>query len=179
MIQDTIISIAKTYIGNEEIKSNQGFKDKGFESEMKSVGWYVNGSWCAFLGILIWTKSYENYPKTLAHAKRLFSGNSQEMARNFHADASWPTSTNVPKVGSLVIWGDGDSTKLGHTGIVIAVSNDGIHFTTIEGNTIPDGNPGDEREGYIVASHTHATNKPHSIKGLNLIRFIHAINEDV
>ena len=138
MIQDTIVSVAKSYLGKEEIPPNQGFKDPSFETEMKSVGWYAGGSWCAFLGILVWTKSYKDlYPITLSHARKCFSGNSQDMARNFHADATWPTSTTVPKVGALVVWGDGDSTQLGHTGIVIGVSNDGIHFTTIEGNAQP------------------------------------------
>jgi hypothetical protein len=165
-------NIIQTYDGQQEIQPNRGFQDPDFETEMKSVGWVVSDPWCSFLGILGWTKAYTPYPDTLVWANKLFSGNSQQMARNFHADPTWPTSTTTPQIGALCVWGDGDSTISGHTGTVISVDPDGVHFTTEEGNTIPDGNPGNEREGYIVATHTHRIGAPHTDTGLNLIRFI-------
>lgn len=172
MIGQKISDIIQTYDGQEEIKSNQGFVTHSFEDEMTGVGWEKGEPWCSFLGILGWTKAYTSYPTTLAWAKTLFSGNSQQMARNFHADPTWPTSTTTPQIGALCIWGDGDSEVSGHTGTVIAVDDDGINFTTEEGNTVPPGNPGNEREGFIVAKHIHSLGLPHSETGLNFIRFI-------
>lgn len=177
MINDSIVSIANKYLGKEEIQPNKGFKDPEFQKQMQSVGWYSGASWCAYLGILVWTEAYTPYPDILKHSQKLFSGNSQQMANNFHSDPTWPTSINVPQVGSLCVWGEGDSTTSGHTGIVIAVNPDGVVFKTIEGNTVKDTDilKGNEREGYIVATHNHITNKPHSVTGLNLIRFIHPV----
>ena len=78
----------------------------------------------------------------------------------------------------MVIYGDGDSATVGHIGVVIGVDDDEITYHTIEGNTIPKGNPGDQREGYIVATHTHQVGLPHCVTGLNLIRFIHPMDPD-
>lgn len=174
MISASIITIAKSYLGQEEIVPNKGFKDKNFELEMKSVGWYINAPWCSFLAIRIWEKAYSSYSAIEGKIKKLVSGNSQQMARNFHADPLWPTSTSIPKLGSLVIWGDGNSTTSGHTGIVISIDPDGKHFTSIEGNT-SDPNQPSIREGFIVAQHTHIIGAPHSSSGLNLLRFIYPI----
>jgi hypothetical protein len=120
-------------------------------------------------------EAYSPYTELLGKASKLFSLNSQQMGRNFHADPVWPTSTTVPVVGAIVIFEEGDSSTLGHTGVVIEVMDDGITYRTEEGNTIPNGNPGNMREGYIVAQHKHIVGQPHSVTGLNLIRFIHPI----
>ena len=34
----TVIEVAKSYIGQKEIKGNKGFEDKVFEKRMKAVG---------------------------------------------------------------------------------------------------------------------------------------------
>jgi len=172
MIGASIAAIIQGYDGQTEIQPNQGFNDPAFQSEMVSVGWETGDAWCSFLGILGWTKAYTPFPDMLRWAQRLFSGNSQQMAVNFHSDPTWPTSTHNPQPGALCIWADGNSTVSGHTGTVISVDPDGIHFATEEGNTIPDGNPGNEREGYIVATHRHTIGAPHSVTGLNFVRFI-------
>ena len=37
-LRGAIISYAEDYIGKQEIKGNQGFKDSDFEDKMRSVG---------------------------------------------------------------------------------------------------------------------------------------------
>jgi hypothetical protein len=175
MIGQKIAAIALTYNGQQEIPSNAGFKDAAYAAKIKATGWQAGSPWCAAAAIIDWTEAYAPYPATAAHAKKLYSLNSQEMGRKFHADPVWPTSTTVPVIGAIAIFGDGDSTVWGHTAIVIDVLPDGKTYHTVEGNTIPAGNPGNQREGYIVAQHTHIVGQPHSVKGLNLIRFIHPI----
>jgi len=175
MIGEKIVSIAKSYDGQQEIPSNAGFKDPIYAAKIRAIGWQVGSPWCAAAAIVSWTEAYGPYPVLAAKAKKLYSLNSQEMARNFHADPIWPTSTSVPLLGAMVIYGEGDSTVSGHTGIVIEVLPDGKTYRTEEGNTIPAGNPGNVREGFIVAQHTHILGQPHSVTGLNLIRFIYPI----
>ncbi len=178
MINDEIAAKAMSYLGQTEIQPNLGFNDPDYQAKIIATGWLKGEPWCAAAAIIDWTEAYEIYPDSPlgAKAKRLYSLGSQVMGNNFHADPIWPTSTTVPVVGSIVIYGDGDSTTSGHTGVVVGVDDDGITYHTVEGNTIPDGNPGDQREGYIVAQHTHKVGTPHSITGLNLIRFIHPMD---
>ncbi len=173
-IGNTIAQIAKSYNGQQEITPNNGFKDPTYGAKIAATGWEKNQPWCAAAAIVVWTEAYAAVNPALgAKAKHLYSLNSQRMAHNFHADPVWPTSTTVPTVGSMVIFAEGDSTLMGHTGIVIAVDADGITYHTEEGNTIPDGFTGNLREGFIVATHTHKVGMPHSATGLNLLRFIH------
>ena len=181
MIGDLIAQIAQTYLGDEEIQPNQGFKNPQLQDEMDNLvtpdgPWVAPDPWCAALGCIVWTKAYTQmgYTDLLDKLQQhLFSLNSQNMLRKCHADPVWPTGM-VPKVGAMAIYGDGDSTTSGHTACaVIAVDAEGINYQTVEGNTIPDGNPGNQSEGYIVATHWHSVNKPHSVTGLNLLRFIY------
>jgi hypothetical protein len=179
MIGSKIADIAVSFDGQEEIQPNKGFKDPAYAARIVATGWQVGEPWCAAAAISDWTEAYQPFLALATKAKRLYSLNSQQMARNFHADPVWLTSTNVPVVGAMAIYGDGDSTITGHTGIVIEVMSDGVTYRTEEGNTIPDGNPGDQREGYIVAQHTHKVGLPHSVTGLNLIRFIHPMEPPI
>ena len=177
MINDEIAKIAIGFEGQEEIKPNQGFVDPEYTKRIKATGWQIGEPWCAAAAIADWTEAYEAYPNSPlgAKAKALYSLNSQQMARNFHADPVWPTSTTHPVVGAIVVFAEGKSTITGHTGVVIDVDADGITYRTVEGNTIPDGYKGDTREGFIVAQHTHRVDKPHSDTELNLVRFIHPL----
>ncbi len=179
MTGDNISQIAQGYLGKEEIQSNAGFKDPDFAAEMNTTGWYHGAPWCAFLAILVWRKAYANSVAMLHWINSWMIGNSQQMARNAHADLTWPTSTTTPEIGAMVIFGDIGSDIAGHTACaVIAIDPDGIHYTTVEGNTRPAGNPGNVAEGYIVATHVHAIGAPHPVTGLEFIRFILPVNED-
>lgn len=178
MIGQTIAKIAQIYLGKQEnsFHNNSGFQDPVFQSEMVAAGWQKGDSWCAFLAIDVWSKAYAAFPDYLKWARKLFSGNSQEMGRNFHADPKWPTSTTTPMIGAMVIFGDVGSTTSGHTGAaVISISADGKYYTSVEGNTIPSGNPGNVANGYIVATHTHAVGAPHPISGLQFLRFVYPV----
>lgn len=171
MIGEDIRDITIATDGVQEIQPNQGFNDPDFEARIKATGWEQGQPWCAASAIADWKDAYRQYPNLYAKASRLYSLNSQQMAINFHADPVWPTSTTTPEVGAMVIFGEGESTVSGHTGIVIEVLPDN-QYRTEEGNTIPPGNPGNQREGYCKAQHVHTIGLPHSDSGLNFIRFI-------
>jgi CHAP domain len=171
---DQIVQIAAAYSTQNitEIQTNNGWTDDQYQTDMESVGWEMGDEWCAAAAILDWKKGYEDNPDVWAHASRLVSLNSQQLAENFHADPVWPTSTNVPKPGAFVVWQEGDSATQGHCGIVVAIN--GNQFTSVEGNTSSPDQPS-IREGWTVAQHTHTIGLPHSTMGLNLDRFVYAI----
>jgi len=179
-IADQIVQIAQRYASQDitEIQPNKGWTDPAYEADMKSVGWEVNDEWCAAAAILDWKKGYAANPEIWKIAEKLVDLNSQAMARKFHADPVWPTSTNVPKLGAMVVWQLGSSATEGHCGIVVAI--DGNKFTSVEGNTTSETKPNpvpgmSVRDGWTVATHTHIIGRPHSTMNLNLDRFIYAI----
>ena len=166
---DNIVKIAKSYVGQEEIKDNQGFKDQAFWVKMNSVGFYKGAPWCAFLAKLVWTEAFKlSDPNDLALVRRYSSGSALETYHNYKNSKEFHVST-TPTLGSVVIWQEGNGTA-GHAGIVIAIP-DSSSFISVEGNSNSDGS----REGYITVTHTHKLNQPHSDHGLNLLGFINPI----
>lgn len=185
MIATEIVKLANDYANSDitEIQQNAGWQPNDvfptFEQDMKALtGWVPNDEWCAAQAILIWKKAYAGDTVMLAIINHLVSLNSQAMANNFHKDPSWPTSVNTPKLGAMVVWALGDSATTGHTGIVVALTDNG--FVSCEGNTTsltktnPDPNAS-ERDGWTTALHTHVLGQPHSTLNLNLDRFIYCL----
>lgn len=177
MYAENIVEITKGYLARNivEIQVNNGWTDSAFESEMKQyTPWQSGDEWCADSGMLIWKKGYADNEIILAIIIKLLSANSLQTAYNFHADKIWPTSVNIPKIGAIVVWAAGNSRTKGHFGIVIWVSADGKTFISGEGNTSSPTQP-DNRSGWTFAQHTHTIDLPHSSLGLNIERFIYAI----
>lgn len=172
----SIVSVQTAYFNLPviEIQPNEGFTNAQYQSDITSIGWYKGGEWCAFSAILATKKGYigNDHSEIWSYFEKLASGNSQEMAANCHNDKFWPTGL-APQVGAIIIWQAGDSSTEGHTGLCIAVNGD--TYTTLEGNSIPPGNPGNEREGYTIAQHIHVIGQPHSSLGLNFLRAIYAV----
>lgn len=165
-LSNTIISIAKGYVGQEEIRENKGFKNKDFEQKIKNVGWYVGAPWCAFLAKLIWQEAFTVVDSQAVQLiKRYSNGSALDTYHNYAKSKEFHVS-HTPVIGAIVIWQEGDGTS-GHAGVVLEVTNP-TTIKTIEGNTNTDGS----REGYIVAIKTRVTNLSHS-KGLNLVGFIY------
>lgn len=160
---DKILTIAKGWIGSEEIQPNLGFKDATLQAKMNKVGFFKGASWCGFFVEVVLFDAYADAPLILAYLHKYLSPGTQTMWHNFKASKEIITG-QLPKVGAVVIWEEGDTTN-GHTGIVSWVSEDGKHFKSIEGNT----NGAGGREGYRVWENTHVTGLPHSLSGLNYL----------
>lgn len=164
---EKIAAMAKTYIGKTEIPPNAGFTDKQFEADMKLVGWYVGGNWCAFFCILIWWKCL-----TAASFKYFFqfaSGNALEMYHKCHASRYMITGI-VPKVGAIAIYREGNSETVGHADLVVEVIDE-KHFYTVDGNSNTNGS----RNGYEVAPHSKTLGLPFNPAGLNFVGFIYPL----
>ncbi len=174
MIYEQIVAVANAYAAANitEKQPNLGFTNQPYQKDISTTGWEPGDEWCAAAAILDWYKGYQNRPDILAKVKHLQSLNSQQMANNFHNDPVWKTSTNIPKLGAIVVWQAGNSFTEGHTGIVVSIN--GNQFTSVEGNTSSPAQP-DIREGWTVAAHTHTIGLPHSSLGLNLDRFVYVL----
>lgn len=165
MIRQTIIQVAKSFVGQKETAGNSGFVNADFLTKMLKVGWQKGFAWCAFFAELVWTESYKTVdPSKLDDIAGIFSGSAVETFSRFKK-AGWKTSANQPEPGDIVIWRHGDGWQ-GHAGIVTAVA--GNVFQTVEGNTNADGG----REGDTVAQKTRKVGEPFKAKGLNLVGFI-------
>lgn len=167
MLAQTIVSVAKGYVGQEEIQPNLGWKDKVFEQKMKNIGWYLKAPWCAFLAKLIWLDAFSKDDSVAVQLINRYSDGSALSTYHNYAKSKEFHVSQTPVVGAIVIWQEGDGTS-GHAGVVIeVVSTNSIK--TVEGNTNTDGS----REGYIAAIKTRSINVPHSAKGLNLVGFVY------
>ena len=175
MIKKEIVKIAKDYIGEKEISNNQGFLNKKFEEEMKSVGFEKGHSWCSYFAELVWTKAYRKFDKLelVSIIRNAFSANAVKTSSHFIAKG-FLFDKNA-EIGSLAIWmkyKDGKPVELspgwyaGHIGIVSEVSFTG--FKTIEGNTDAKGG----REGIEVAEKARQFSWG-SNSGLRLTGFVH------
>jgi len=166
---DKIVSVAKSYVGQEEIPNNAGFKKVDFQSKMESVGWYKSAPWCAFLAKLIWQEAFQTLDsKGYALVKKYSTGSALGTYKDYSNSAEFHVQKE-PIVGATVIWKEGNGPS-GHAGVVIEIVDDHT-IKTIEGNTNTDGS----REGYITVIKTRKINTPFSAKGLNLVGFINPI----
>lgn len=162
-----IMSYAEDYIGQEEIKGNQGFKDQVFDKEMRAIGFKNGYAWCVLFCELCWKKGYRDFDKSyLPLLDEEITAGAVRTWRHFKA-MGW--TSQRPVVGAMVIWQtykDGEPKTTGHAAIVKEYTGD--YITTIEGNTNDKGG----REGYIVAEKNRKMNFTND-NGLRMLGFIH------
>jgi hypothetical protein len=169
MINDIIVETAKSYIGQEEILGNLGFKNSDFENKMKSVGWQKTQAWCSYFTELIWKQAYGKINKQdiIKELNLLFDGSAVKTYNNFKNKF---IVSKEPIDGSIVIWQHYSNSEpgwTGHAGIVVDILDNSIK--TIEGNTNNDGS----REGYMVCEKIRPLNFNPVKNGLVLRGFIY------
>lgn len=148
-INTRIIETAKSFIDQEEIPGNLGFKDPKFEQLMKNVGWKETQAWCAYFAELVWKIAYNRINSLyIPILNKNFSASAVKTLENFK-NAGWEINTSKkPKKGSLAVWQKynmGNPLWSGHIGILVDINKNTIN--TIDGNT----NDGGSREGIKVA----------------------------
>lgn len=143
---DKIVSTARSFIGQEEIPQNQGFKDASFNAFMNDAGFYKGASWCGFFDIVVLTIVYSG-SHWLPILKKHLSPGTILMWENFVGSKEFKTG-QVPKVGAIVIWSEPNG-RSGHTGLVMTVND--MNFTSVEGNTNSNGSS----NGNAVCEHSH------------------------
>lgn len=166
---NSIIEIAKSYIGQKELANNSGWEDKRFQELMEDCGWQHGQAWCAYFCELVWKQAYKDNPDLLFKLDKLFAAGAIKTYENFKSSRDFIADKHcVP--GSIAIWQhyvEGKASWQGHAGIVISeiCSHE---FDTIEGNT----NSGGGREGIEVAQKIRLLDF-NSRNGLVLRGFIH------
>lgn len=157
---------AARYLGQREIKGNQGFVDPKFQAEMSEEGFVKGYAWCALFARVVFVNCY---PEKAVELRKLFVPGVLNTFRNFE-NAGYPIG-NLPQIDSLVCWAqvkNGKRTGFGHCGIPSMLLPN-YQFKSIEGNTVT-GVPG-EREGVIVAENPHKLNM-HVTNGLEIMGFV-------
>jgi len=142
----TVIEIAKSYLGQKEIKGNKGFEDKEFEKRMKAVGFVSGWAWCCLFAELCYVSAFVDKKEELT---KLFSASVSKTQNNFINSKNWDF-VRTPTPGSLAIFRSVRNGRLrwtGHIGIVEKFNKKDNTFNCIEGNTNGSGG----REGIEVA----------------------------
>ena len=153
-IRNTILRIAKGYIGQREIGTNEKFVSTDFENKMKSVGWSKGNSWCNFFADLVWKEAYQEVGSKDAKIKEFYLGlfNSFTPGRMPLAGSCETTFQNMKAKGyaeeyipgrTIIKPGDMIFYRQSHISIAGAVSKNG--FESIDGNY---GNEGDGKVNY-------------------------------
>lgn len=142
----TVVKIAQSYIGQKEIKGNQGFEDKEFEKRMEEVGFKKGYAWCCLFAELCFVSAMVDKKEELT---KLFSASVVTTLRNFSGSKNW-SIVKTPSPGALAVFQtvrNGRKHWTGHIGIVEKIDKKNKTFTCIEGNTNGSGG----REGIEVA----------------------------
>lgn len=164
----TLHEAAATFIGQEEIPENQGFRDPTFHALMKRVGWYKPLAWCAFFVKACFAVCSDA-------GVALVNLVSPSAVKTFRAyEKAGRTYKTEPIPGDLAVWQkykNGKPTPFGHIGVVAPlpekVKESYLPFACIEGNTDEAGG----REGDQVALKIRSRSFAKKINGLVLLGF--------
>ena len=141
-----IVRFGKTFIGQEELTGNIGFRSETLQRLMEQIKWRRGDAWCVYFVKMLWYNMAPRAYRPVILSK--VSGNSQQTLKNLSEDKSGIFKiSKFPKKGSMVIWQyfkNGVGQWKGHAGIVTRIEPK--CFYTIEGNTNISGGS----EGYIV-----------------------------
>ena len=156
-----IVELAKSFIGQREIKGNRGFVDPEFDALMKKHGFRVPDAWCLHFVRAVWRESGQS--TALISPSAVGTMNLASRAKNWHTE---------PVLGAVAIFRtfvNGQPRSTGHGAIVTEIRSDG--YTTVDGNTTDKGG----REGIMVAvRHRHLTPENWTRQnGLRLMGFVY------
>lgn len=150
-INNLIVNVAKSYLGQKEIKGNRGFIDEVFERKMRTVGWETGQAWCSYFGELVWKEAYAHHNSFLIEEiNRRFSASAVRTYANFLKSRKFEV-IDYPVPGAIVVWQKYNGEEpdwRGHLAVCITGPDLDSKYMTVEGNTNSSGG----REGIEVAS---------------------------
>jgi len=172
-IQEKIVEVANSFVGQKEIPGNQGWNDKLFQRLMERVGWQTGHAWCSYFGELVLKLAYDGNKEHTKVLDKLCSPSAVKTLDNFRKAGY--TVSNEATPGALAIWQTkqrGMRHWTGHVGVVVEAHQD--YFVTIEGNT----NDAGGRAGEVVARRKRRYSF-NIYAGLELQGFIHPIGAEL
>lgn len=172
-INDIIVKTALKYVGQEEIKGNQGFKDPEFERKMEVVGFDAGEAWCDLFAELVWKEAYQQYDANYyGLLDLLFTQVAVSTFSKFKKHSKFETGVE-PSIGAMAVWQrykEGKGTWMGHISpAVVDINMDRTVMQTVEGNTNKEG----AREGTHVLIKDRPIDFTVKENGLVLIGFIY------
>ena len=155
-LRNTIVAVAKSYIGINEIGNDAGFDNAAFQTNMKNVGWLSGSPWCNFFTDLVWKEAYDQYYKKTSDFVLLntikvtlnnftpgnpLTGNVNNTADNMRIreGTSYTIDFNInnpktyPKPGDMIIYGPPGSSGQ-HVSLCVSVNPNNKTYTRIDGN---------------------------------------------
>lgn len=139
---DAILEKAVSYIGQEEIGNNMGWKDKAFEASMKAIGWMYGWAWCMSSVRLVYLETSREFyginSLEYIDLKSMLSHSVIRTYRNIKESSRWIIQLD-PVPGGIILWDYGKGK--GHCGIFS--THIGKLSIVLEGNTNKKG----QREG--------------------------------
>jgi len=171
---DKLVTMARSFVGQQEVAGNQGFADTKFQAEMMKSGFYKGAPWCSFFVETVFRLTLEQAlrPALWRNLEDLFSGSAMETLRRFEKKGY--TVKKIPSVGDLAVWRFG-AGPAGHIGIVVEIGTPASkQFTTVEGNTRSSSPDSIVREGEGVLLKSRRYGLAHSDKrgAFNLMGFV-------
>lgn len=155
-LRNTIVEVAKSYVGIKEIGNNEGFENADFQTNMKTVGWRSGSPWCNFFTDLVWKEAYNKYYKQTNNINLLpviqntlnnftpgdpLTGEVNQTAINMKArgGTSYTVNFNIndpktyPKPGDMIVYGPSES-KGQHVSLCASINPTNKTYTRIDGN---------------------------------------------
>lgn len=99
-IGHAIAITAAADIGQAETVPFRGFVDKGFERDMKALGWHQGEPWDDRAAARWWKAAYAAQPEIVAALEGIFTGSPAKTFRNFERSGRFQISQQ-PKRGAL------------------------------------------------------------------------------
>lgn len=190
ILRNTIVRIAKSYMGNQELPAvyvqksdgsvynkndNKGFTDPTFQSKMENVGWFSSNAsaWCSWFVKLIWKEAYTEVGSTDPAVKSIASIKLNNFAATNGPLTGGVSSTysNMKALGQTIDFiknktqiypGDLIVYNYSHIGIAGATDNKNRTYESIEGNT----SKSDARNGGQVRYLQNRKMDTQNIKGI-------------
>lgn len=130
-----IVKVASSYIGEEEVSGNSGFKNPVLEKQMREIGWQTGHAWCAYFAELVWKEAFSSFDEFSEISmrslfRRLFSANSLRTFDNFK-NTGWGIDSE-PTIGAMAIW------KRPHGGHIDIVTHVGKKDFLVVGGNLSD-----------------------------------------
>lgn len=162
-----MINIINKYIGQKDKLNSTDFVDDEFGNRMREIGWKPDVRWCVYFAKLVWTEYYKENQVILSILDSIFKGRVIDTFKAFE-DSEYFTISKEPVPGAIAFYAwEGAKTKESGTTILV-ISVEDKYYNSVELHY--------DRGDLKVTQSKRKINKPNTKVGLNLLGFVHPIN---
>ena len=149
ILREKLVFVAKNFVGEKEIKNNQGFQTLWVDAVMRKAGFQNGWAWCMIAVEAIYKTAltllfretgrqikplYDEVVKKInPSTQRTYDNFAKSESAYFTVLTQRQATYEDLQVGDIVIFRQANRPLFGHAGIIIETHKD--HFITVEGNT--------------------------------------------